>query len=459
MRLAAILLAAMLAACAPAGPPSIYDEPDRLEPRQIAPRPAFEGYGEAVGAQPVRWEAGSLARDFTELMFYTEWGTRLPRLLRWEQPVRISVEGLELGRFRRDVEALLAMIRVAAPTLDVAIENRPDAEISLRTAPRASMNRIAPGALCFFVPVNMTWNQFLAADAKGEAEWDVVDQLTGVTIFIPAYTAPEDMRACILEEITQALGPGNDIARLEDSIFNDDNAHIFPTSFDLLMLRVLYHPSMRTGMSEREALIAALAILSDDEFAPLGRKVRARATRDRDYASLIWRADSGEGSAAKYEAALRAALLAETLPTRDHRFGEAHRLAGFLAQEAVSVERAIKHLRIAEESFRTRLGEHSVRLARVRAELSVYLMWSGRAAKALEALDLAIPVLAAHGQDRRLAFSLRWRALSLARMERMAEASETARQALDWAAYVFGGDSRALAAWRAEFAEFGLTEI
>ena len=41
------------------------------------------------------------------------------------------------------------------------------------------------------------------------------------------------MRDCLNEEITQALGPANDLYRLPDSIWNDDNFHGMATPFDM----------------------------------------------------------------------------------------------------------------------------------------------------------------------------------------------------------------------------------
>ena len=46
-----------------------------------------------------------------------------------------------------------------------------------------------------------------------------------VAVFLPADAAPQELRDCLHEEIAQALGPLNDLYRLPDSIFNDDNVH------------------------------------------------------------------------------------------------------------------------------------------------------------------------------------------------------------------------------------------
>jgi hypothetical protein len=71
-------------------------------------------------------------------------------------------------------------------------------------------------------------------------------------------------------------------------------------------------------------------------------------------------------------------------------------------------------------------------------------------------LELAEPVFAANGSDWQLTHALRWRAIALSQLGRWAEASGTALEALDWARYVYGGGSRAVASWRQEFVDIGL---
>ena len=54
------------------------------------------------------------------------------------------------------------------------------------------------------------------------------------------------------EELAQALGPLNDLYRLSDSVFNDDNFQSVLTSFDMDILRMTYSPSLSSGMSREE---------------------------------------------------------------------------------------------------------------------------------------------------------------------------------------------------------------
>lgn len=59
--------------------------------------------------------------------------------------------------------------------------------------------------------------------------------------------------SCIHEEITQGLGLANDSPTARPSIFNDDEEFALLTRQDELMLKMLYNPALRPGMTEAEA--------------------------------------------------------------------------------------------------------------------------------------------------------------------------------------------------------------
>jgi hypothetical protein len=68
-----------------------------------------------------------------------------------------------------------------------------------------------------------------------------------VAVFIPSDVSPQEVRDCLHEEVAQALGPLNDLYRLPDSVFNDDNFHAVLTGFDMLILRTYYDAELPTA--------------------------------------------------------------------------------------------------------------------------------------------------------------------------------------------------------------------
>lgn len=452
MRLAAALTLA-LAACATTETASIYREPERTQPQTLTERPFYPGYGEAIGAQPLRWSARSVARDFDRLMFQTEWGDDVPVLLKWEKPVTVALASTELQQYRPLLRDLLRRIADAAPGLDASVAAGPTGDITIRNAPRAEMDEIAKDALCFFIPYDVTWAEFKALDAKGAAGWGDIEALTAITVFIPAFAAPHEVRACILEEVTQAFGPGNDLRDLDDSMFNDDNAHAWPTSFDLLILRTLYQDNLRNGLKPNEARAEALSRLNAE---PLGGQRRAMDRIGARYDRALTVAENETDFTLRNQAAQAAISLAKTQDAAPHRLGEAYKAAAFVAFEAGSPAQVIDYLSKAERAHSRALDPNSIHLARVRSELAINLINLERYETGLALLELAEPVFAANGSDWQLAHALRWRAIALSQTGRWAEASGTALEALDWARYVYGGDSRAVAGWRQEFLDIGL---
>jgi hypothetical protein len=83
-----------------------------------------------------------------------------------------------------------------------------------------------------------------------------------MAVFMPADVAPQEVRDCLHEEVAQAIGPLNDLYRLPDSVFNDDNFHTVLTGFDMLILRATYAPELRSGMTRAEVAAALPGILA-----------------------------------------------------------------------------------------------------------------------------------------------------------------------------------------------------
>ncbi|WP_235899829.1 DUF2927 domain-containing protein [Tritonibacter aquimaris] len=60
-------------------------------------------------------------------------------------------------------------------------------------------------------------------------------------------------RACLHEEVAQGLGLRNDSPRARPSIFNDDDEFARLTSHDEMLLKMLYDPRLKPGMSTEDA--------------------------------------------------------------------------------------------------------------------------------------------------------------------------------------------------------------
>lgn len=70
---------------------------------------------------------------------------------------------------------------------------------------------------------------------------------------IRAELPPRLRQSCIHEELAQGMGLANDDPTVRPSVFNDDEEFALLTYHDELLLRILYDPRLRPGMTEEEA--------------------------------------------------------------------------------------------------------------------------------------------------------------------------------------------------------------
>ncbi len=69
--------------------------------------------------------------------------------------------------------------------------------------------------------------------------------------------------SCLQEELVQALGLGNDHAEVRPSMFNDDEEFALMTEHDEYLLRILYDPRLKSGMTAEQAMPIVREIIAD----------------------------------------------------------------------------------------------------------------------------------------------------------------------------------------------------
>ncbi|PKF76661.1 hypothetical protein CW749_25625 [Vibrio sp. vnigr-6D03] len=94
---------------------------------------------------------------------------------------------------------------------------------------------------------------------------DVGGELIRGGIIIPVDQARSKgkLLGCVVEEITQLLGLPNDSDKVYPSIFNDASPEDLLSPLDGLLLKILYHPSLKVGMSREEAEPIVKQIIAD----------------------------------------------------------------------------------------------------------------------------------------------------------------------------------------------------
>ena len=318
-RLLAVILA-FAAACTevPSGP-----DPIKLDFPEMQ---RFKGESPGRAARP----NSEIALDFVDLAFRMESGRELPRLTRFEGPITVRVVGGFSQTTLDDLTALLRRLRSEA-RIDISLTNAPDANIVIEAVPNRTLQRVAPNAACFVVPRVQTWGELRAARNSPVINWATLESREKAAIFIPSDVTPQEIRDCLHEELAQALGPLNDLYRLPDSVFNDDNIHAVLTGFDMLILRTYYAPELRNGMTQRQVaqrLPAVLARLNPRGQRPGGR-IPSTTSRAWIDAMTVALGDSAS-EPRRRQAAARAVAIGQSLGWTGPREGFANYAYGRL---------------------------------------------------------------------------------------------------------------------------------
>jgi len=425
----AAVLAVILAACA---------APEARAPEPGA-RPASPAFLTAVPAGTTAYDNASLARLFTRLTFETEWGAERARLVRYEAPVIVGLSGPGAARYADFLEGYVGFLRRHA---GIAI-SRGDvgANLHVRFVAARAFERVLPAAACVLTPGDLAWEEYARApDALGGDAIVSATRIEEMTVFLPQTAPPHAVRACLIEEVAQALGPVNDLFGLGPSIFNDDFGHIWPTRLDLLMLRTLYAPELETGLSRASAEVAAARALA--RLNPAGRSapplqqagLTGAAPWRRMMGEVVSRAMPAQRVAARAEQALAFAQAA--MPNTPQHCHSLITLGRVLSQ--TKPDRAVALLDEAGTLCARVHGAEDPRIAWARIEEAAAYRALGRPADVLRITQGLAAPLAAYGLEERLAalYALRAEAY-LARGERV-EADRARRGARAWGAYAFG---------------------
>ena len=184
------------------------------------------------------------------------------RLLRWDQPVRVALifgAAVPPAQVATDTARIGSYLARLAQVTGHAIglnDKTPNfwvhiATIDERAALGPVLNAEIPG---------LTAGQLASVTQMDPDTYcQVLTQSDAGSTYARAVAVipsehPDLMRlACIHEELAQALGLPNDSNAARPSIFNDDQEYALLTRQDELMLRILYDPALRPGMTEAEA--------------------------------------------------------------------------------------------------------------------------------------------------------------------------------------------------------------
>jgi len=226
------------------------------------------------GGPDTPFTADDLVRDFINIAFFDEY-TRGPlsggghgagALSRWEVPVRVNVEygsNVQYGQRTRDANSITAYVnrlaRVsghsvsmaanpAAANFHVFVAGEDDSAF-VQSRIKQLIPTISTPELDLFADLPRGFYCLVIAVA---AQNNPNTYVNAVALIRTEH--PELVRqACIHEELAQGLGLPNDSPEARPSIFNDDDEFALLTRHDELLLKMLYDPRLKPGMTPDQA--------------------------------------------------------------------------------------------------------------------------------------------------------------------------------------------------------------
>lgn len=408
---------------------ALVSDASDLPPMKVfaAPRPA-----------PPSASNSDIARDFLDLAFSLESGRPLPALTRFEGPISVRVTGSPPPSLSGDLSRLLHRLRTEAG-IQIARSQASDANITIQAITRADIRQYLPQAACFVVPNVGSLTEYRNARRTGKVNWSRLERREKLAIFVPNDASPQELRDCLHEELAQAIGPLNDLYRLPDSVFNDDNVHTVLTGYDMLILRIYYDRALSNGMSRTDVARRLPDILA--RVNPRGARIKPKRLSDtpRSWIKAVQTAlGPGANPGERRAAATEALQVATAMGWTDHRRAFSHYAMGRLLQ-AESPRRAQEQFIMAQRYF-GKDRDTALHRAYVASQLAAYAVAEGRAEDALFLITPHLDTAARHENAALLATLLLLRAEALDLTGRPTEGQQVRLDSLGWARYGFGSD-------------------
>jgi hypothetical protein len=430
---AALVLAMALNACTP----TTGGDVSRLMTVSDSDLPPVKVFSSGQHTSPVR-SNNDLALDFIELSFKLESGRELPVLTRFEGPVTVAVTGNQPPSLQHDLTRLLARLRSEA-RINITQTQGTAANITINAVPRSEIRSMLPQAACFVAPNVSSMDEYRKSRKTKQSNWSQLRERTRLAIFLPNDVSPQEVRDCLHEELAQSLGPLNDLYRLPDSVFNDDNVHTVLTGFDMIILRAYYSPQLHNGMTRGQVAATLPHILR--EINPRGENVpsvfqtRTPIQWKRAVESALGPASNRAQRMAGANEALR---IATAMGWQDQRRAFAHYAMGRVLQRE-NPQAAQEHYMLAKKYYDATPGTR-LHQAYVATQLSAFAISQGEGTRALSIIAPHIDTARISENAALLSTLLLLRAEALDLENRTSEAQAVRLDSLGWARYGFGSD-------------------
>jgi hypothetical protein len=202
-----------------------------------------------------------IADGFFKVTFGAEFHVAggIDRIRKYERPVRVYVDNRAPPDRSTQVAAVVADIRGRIHGLDIAMtEKRDEAQIIVSLVRDRDLARTIRAI--YGIDRARRIQASLEPQCLSGFRKDEKFRILHSDVIIVADAGDFVFYDCTYEELLQSLGPINDDTTVPWTMFNDNVQMGFFDLYDQYLLNILYHPSIRAGMTrpEVEALLPAV---------------------------------------------------------------------------------------------------------------------------------------------------------------------------------------------------------
>lgn len=205
-----------------------------------------------TGKQPHWQNKHYIEHSFYDIALQGEHQVVQPVIKKWRQPLRIWASSTT-GNAHHQYSLLNTHLKKLANITRLIIQpaqNPQHANVRIFFTAEQEANQVVSREIS---PAAMRHMQ--QSICLGHIRYNHAAEITQATIVIPVQRAQSHgkLASCVIEELTQMLGLINDSEAVHPTVFNDTSHNDMLTGLDYLLLKLLYAPEIKTGMTASQA--------------------------------------------------------------------------------------------------------------------------------------------------------------------------------------------------------------
>jgi hypothetical protein len=206
----------------------------------------------AYSEKEEHWQSPQyIEQSFYEIALRNEYNSKQTRLRKWQKPLRIYIEHKvgDQALHLKLVKMHLAHLHDITQLPISYVKTKSEANITVFLTRSSQVDsiiskEISPNA------VKLLRNSVCLANIRTNTNSEIIKAI--VIIPIDRARMRGKLVSCIVEELTQILGLPNDSKTIYPTIFSDRNIYKLLTGLDYLLLKLLYSPEVKSGMTQSE---------------------------------------------------------------------------------------------------------------------------------------------------------------------------------------------------------------